>query len=149
MPDAKIVPATGEIVAHQQWLDVIPDASDGEDVAEQIALRILASENVDDLLTPSAAEGLRDWIDRPIVIHDVRKREGEQEGVKGWYFILDIEDQKTGKHHVATTGASNVMAQITKAHNSGWLPMPCKVIEMVSASNPSHKPQWLVKLDNF
>jgi hypothetical protein len=144
-----IVPQTGEIVEFRKWMEGVPLAQEDEDVQEQIALRIMQAETVDDLLTPSTAEGLRDWVDKPIVIHDARLRKSNLPDGVGAYLVLDIEDAKDGKHYVATTGAINVMAQIIKAHNQGWLPMSCKVIEVVSNSDPSRKPQWLVRLDHF
>jgi hypothetical protein len=127
----------------------IPESDSDEDIGEVIAARILAAETLDDLLTPSSAPSLGHLVDKPIVIVDIRRRQGGMNKDLGFFLLCAVEDQATGKQEVYSTGAGNVVTQLARAWELGEIPLRCKVLEMESKSNPGQFVQWLVKLDNF
>lgn len=122
----------------------LPEAIDQEDASEVIVARILAAESVEEILTPQSAPSLRDIEGVGIVIHDARRRESDMNPGVPFFLLLDVEDRRTGKHSVYSTGALNVMAQIAKMHSLGKLPFPCHVVSVVSKSNAGRSSQWLV-----
>lgn len=157
MTTKAVTPATGTQLAKpgDTWAKLIemakdiPTASDDENVGEIIAARILAAETLDQLLTPSAAPSMGQLVDKPIVVHDLRKREGGMNKELGFYLLVAVETQNDGVQEVYSTGAANVVTQLLLANARGWLPMTCKVLEMESKSNPGQFIHWLVKLDNY
>jgi hypothetical protein len=129
--------------------EIVPVADDDENVGEIIAARILQSETLDQLLTPSAAPSMGQLVDKPIVVHDLRKRLGGMNKDLGFYLLVAVETMDNGVQEVYSTGAANVVTQLLAANARGWLPMKCKVLETESKSNPGQFIHWLVKLDNF
>jgi hypothetical protein len=127
----------------------IPETDSDEDIGEIIAARILAAETLDDLLTPSSAPGLGHLADRPILIHDIRRKEGGMNPDLGFFLLCAVETAKDGKQEVYSTGATNVVTQLVRAFQLGEFPLACKVLETPSKQHPERTVQWLVKLDNF
>lgn len=127
----------------------VPESDEDEDIGEVIIARILNAETIEDALTPSSAPGMRDIVDVPIVVHDIRRKNGGQNPEMGFYLLAAVEIQGTGEQAVMSTGATNVVAQLLKAYQLGSFPLACKILEVESKSNPGRMVQWLVNLDNF
>jgi hypothetical protein len=140
---------TGELVKVKGWATVIPLMDPGE-VSDRFTEAILQADSLEAMLTPPEDnEGLGEYIGREIIIHDVRAGLSSFKEGPGIFCLVDVETKKTGQHSIATTGASNVVAQLAKAFAAGWLPFSCRVVEVQSKTNPERKIQWLVSADAF
>jgi hypothetical protein len=141
---------TGELVPVAEWLGVLPMTQETDDAIENIVAQILASEDIDSLLTPNVAKKLSDYAGKNIVINDVRlARSNIKDNRLGAFAIMDITVTSTGENVVAISGATNVLAQLVVAFQKGYLPMACRMVETVSKSNAERSIQWLVQTESF
>jgi hypothetical protein len=97
------------------------------------------------------AEGLKEYLGRPITIHGASLRVGEADGKQTLYVMLDATDDSTGKRLAMSTGAGAVMRQVNRAAQLGVFPFQCMPYEVDlgkgrgTKSNPIH----LGKVDRF
>lgn len=139
----------GQFAQVKKWVTVLPQSEGDDEVVDRIMAKILTKTTAKAILTPDTAEGLRDFVDQEIIVHDARWRPSLINKVTGAFLIVDIEIAKTGEHKVVTTGANNVVAQICALHARGLLPHACKVIETASNTDAKNKIQWLVSAEAF
>lgn len=108
--------------------------------------------NVDELLDELPdAEGLREYLGRPITVHGASLRLGEADGRQTLYVMLDVTDDSSGKRLAMSTGAQAVMRQVNRAAALDAFPFQCMPYEVDlgkgrgTKSNPIH----LGKVDRF
>lgn len=140
--DAEIVPFTEAEMTKYPALRLETGVGEAYDRAET------ADELLEDL---PDAEGLREYLGRPITIHGASLRIGEADGKQTLYVMLDAEDQSTGKRLAMSTGAAAVMRQVNRAAQINAFPLSCMPYEVDlgkgrgTKSNPIH----LGKVDRF
>jgi hypothetical protein len=123
-----------------EWLQTLPPADTDEDVSLRIAAQIMAADTVDDVLGDDAGGmGLRDLIGTPITVHDVRLRPSDQGGALDAYALIAYTTKDSPEQQIATSGATNVIAQLCRLYQLGALPIEVTYYETPSASNPMNK----------
>jgi len=142
-------PDSGEIKLVQGWAAIVP-RSDERAFLEQIVAGYFSATSLEDLLKiPEGTEGLKDFVGKVVTFHDARWSPSAFKMGPGCFYILDISVPDRTEHVVVTTGATNVMAIIAKAHVEGWLPFSARVVEVASNTNPENKIQYLVGIETF
>ena len=147
MPGKTVAKVIEPVEVLQAWGLEIPEDEGGDDVSDLIIGKILATQGAKELLTPSGAPSMGSLSGQPIIIHNVRRRTGGMNKKIGFYLLLDVENQSTGERAVYSTGAANIVAQVTKAWHDELLPLRCMVIEVESKSNAGQFVHWLVEED--
>jgi hypothetical protein len=150
LADVQVIDATtGEIKLVKGWAAAVPQA-DEDAFLQQIVEGYLSAQSLDDLLKiPEGTEGLKDFVGKVVTFHDARWSPSAFKKGPGCFYILDISTPDRTEHLLVTTGATNVMAIIAKAHMAGWLPFSARVVEVASGSNPENKIQYLVNVEAF
>lgn len=64
----------------------------------------------------------RDFVGRPIIVHDLRARESDFEGPLGVYLILDATDLETGAHELISCSSQMSIVQLVTLRRRGQLP---------------------------
>jgi len=122
------------------WLQELPPAESDDNIVERIAGQILAADSVDDVLSEDVGGiGLRDLIGVDIVVHDVRLRPSDQGGPLGAYALIAFTREGDDMEQIASSGATNVIAQLVRLHQLGAFPVAVQYYETPSASNPMNK----------
>jgi len=123
-----------------EWLRVFPPAETDEDVSLRIAEQIMHSESEDDVLSEDVGGvGLRDVEGVDITVHDVRLRPSDQDTPTGAYALIAFTRGGSDEQEIATSGATNVMAQLVRLYQLGAFPVQVQYYETPSKSNPLNK----------
>jgi hypothetical protein len=142
-------PETGEIVSVKAWAAVVPRA-DPDEYANRIVEGIFSATSIDQAMTiPDKADGLRAYVGKVITIHDARWSPSAYKAGPGAFYLLDITVGDEIVHKVVSSGATNVMAVVARAHAKGELPRQGRIVEVASKTNPENKIQYFVATDNF
>lgn len=128
-------------------LETIPQAD--EDPTERMANFILANppERWEELW--SGLPSIRDYKDRPIIVHAIRARESDFEGPLGVYFILDATDVETGAHELISCSSQMSMVQLLALHRSGKFPVKLVAVEKDKPTKAGFRPIHLRYLGQF
>ena len=76
----------------------------------------------------------RDYVGRPIIVHDLRARESDFEGPLGVYLILDATDVETGAHELISCSSQMSIVQLVTLRRRGQLPAK---VEFVAKDKPT------------
>jgi len=109
--------------------DVLPEAEDSDATQRSMVARILEAKDLGELFQDFKTTATRDLIGVPIQVRDCRLREGEQDGKKGVYMLLDCARMGDGELFVANTGAPQIMAVVWGAKLRNVLPLEVEVAE--------------------
>lgn len=122
--------------------------ADADDVAMRIMAEILDAPTLEDTLNQAEVTHGGDLIGKVFTIHDVKwNRSNVGKGLP-FYAVLDITAVGGSEHHLATTSATNVMAQVWKFKREGWLPVDVRLDESTNPTPDGYRPQRLVPPDS-
>jgi len=106
--------------------------------------------DVDELLAELPdAEGIKEYLGRPITVHGASLRIGEIKGKPTVYVMLDVTDDSTGKRMPVSTGADAVMKQVNRAAQLGAFPFECMPYAVELNKSGQDDPIHLGKVDRF
>lgn len=130
MASTEIAPLTS---SQQELIDVLGiEFSDTSDLAQKIGLRLAMAQTPEELFAEDGAAG---WEAKEGVPFRVRRiywlRSSFAEGA-GIYAVVEAAHAETGEATVLTTGATNVLVQLARAEQMGWLETP-----LILRKNPS------------
>lgn len=91
-----------------------------EQSAEEMALAILESTDIDDILGSTVVH-LADMLDTPFTILAAYLNQSDFTDGLGAFTVMEVEFQD-GKRGVVTTGATNIVAQVIAMHGGGHFP---------------------------
>lgn len=162
-------PVTLDEERYLHGADLSPDA-----MADNIARRILAGETEDEVFgeieesIQEGLEGLEDYLYEPIIIHDVnyaksKFAKGEVRAF-GIYLVsrakpvgmtlaqavknnASTDWEVDGDPFVASCGAKNVIAQIDRAKEAGWLPKAVQIVLAENETAQGYRPYWARAID--
>ena len=105
-------------------------AADPELVSRQIVERLLAAETFEELFQPQSVPAWRDMMDVPVFVRDVKLNRSTIAGSTGApvYAVCELERLDNASRVTVTCGGRNVLAQLVKAMEKGWLDRPVKLI---------------------
>lgn len=125
---------------------------DPEAISREIIDQLLAAESDDELQMGKALSWRDDLLGVPVEIHGFRWRPSTIEGGQGLpvFVIVSLTRLDSGDRVVATTGAANVLAQLSNMARRGTLNsgQVWKLVEADAATARGFKPLWLVKLQD-
>lgn len=108
-----------------------------EEVAREIAYRILGAETEDDIFDQGGATSARDVLSVPLMIKNVRWQTSRyEEGGPKVFALLNATRADNGEELLITCGSRNVMAQLFRAGQLGLIPFekPKKFQENMTAA---------------
>lgn len=98
--------------------------SDTGDLALKIATRLAQSSTPEELFAEDGENGWEKHQNVPFLVKRIYWcRSTFREGA-GFYAIVEAVNADTGELQVLTTGATNVLVQLAKAEQMGWLDAP-------------------------
>lgn len=143
--DPDMQPAEGEVIdaTESVALDRLPNVirehvvsvgafeeESAEDVQRRIAERILDSETVDQVLSPSVATPWRSMLGTPVVVLGLTWRRSSFDESAGVYAIVEAANPATGEPLTLTTGSFGVMVQLFKLWQMGALPATLQLLPL-------------------
>ncbi len=115
----------------------LPPNADPEAMSRAIMERILAAESFEDVFTQQSLTPWRSMLDVPVVVRGVHFNRSTIEGEGApVYAVVDLVDPN-GEAQTVTCGGRNVLAQLVKGLQEGWLVderRPVKLIENKTAA---------------
>jgi hypothetical protein len=121
--------------------------SDPELVTREILERIMGAETFDEAFKPQELTAWRDLIDVPVRVLDFKLNPSGLEG-QAVYAVVELErlDGKDPAKQTVTCGGRNVMMQLVKALEKGWLTNPVAMTK--KATSEGYEVLWLVAAGN-
>lgn len=95
------------------------------------------------------AEGIKEYLGRPITVHGASLRIGEIDGKATLYVMLDVTDNSSGKRVAVSTGADAVMKQVNRAAQLDVFPFECMPYAVELGKRGQDDPIHLGKVDRF
>lgn len=117
---------------------------DPVEVARAIVQRILEAPDADAVLDQAAVEHARDVLGIPFTLRGARfqrSKFGGENGGPTLFALLDVVDGD-GAERIVTCGGRNVLAQIYRLLEGGWLPVQVTITEG-SETAQGYRPLWL------
>jgi len=123
--------------------DKLPIASDPEAMSRAIVERIMNAETFEEAFQPQELKSWSDYLDKPVLVRTFKLNNStfEGEGGSSVYAVVDIADATTGEIDTVTCGGRNVLTQLVKMLEKGWLDKPVKLIAKQTAEG--YQALWL------
>lgn len=127
----------------------LPHGDDNDAITDRIALNALVAENPDQLAEESGSTAMRDLVNVPIVVWDIRAMAGGMDS--GWkaYLIFDFTRGNDDFHEVGNTGAKQIVVRLARAFAEGRLPIKGRVVEIGRGSSSGNKPLAFIAEEDF
>lgn len=111
--------------------DVLPDVGDPEVISRAIMERIMAAETFEETFAPQNLIAWRELLDVPVLVRDLHLNRSTVEGGTGpaVYAVVDLVVVKTGEIKTVTCGGRNVLIQLVKMLEKGWLDRAVKITQ--------------------
>ena len=104
-------------------LQTVPEADD--DAYVGIIRQLMGAQTAADLNAPFSLEGLQGWEGKAIVVNGIKRMPSDYDSGLGLYLVCDITDPASGERKVVSTGSTNIIVQLVKAHQLGAFPVTC------------------------
>jgi hypothetical protein len=105
----------------------LPAIGDPEIVSRAILERILAAETFEEAFRPQQLTGWREYLDQPVQVRDFRLNRSGYENGSPVYAVVDLTVLETGEAVTVTCGGRNVLMQLVRALQKGWLDRPVRL----------------------
>lgn len=135
-----------QLLAQFAEMAVMIPADDGSG-AERIMAKILSAETWDQLDEPWNASSIDDIAGKTMHITKVTRSPSTIAGGLGIFLVVHLQDPKSGKEYVKTTGSISVVAQLARAYALG---ISALTVQWLKAERPTpggYYPQHLRILD--
>lgn len=100
--------------------------SDPEEIQWEIAERLALAQTPEQLFGDSGPLSLRENRGRAFYIQRIRYLPSGFDGGPGFYALINATDATTDEPLVFTSGAMNVLIQLARAEQMGWLDRPVR-----------------------
>lgn len=116
--------------------DVIPEVGDPEVISRAVMERIMAAETFEDTFAPQKLEGWKAFIDVPVFVRDFHLNKSGFERADGGSSVFAVVDLARADGNnwpdghetiTVTCGGRNVLMQLVKALEKGWLDRAVKL----------------------
>ena len=114
----------------------IPASGDPEVISRAIVERILGAETFEEAFSPQELKGWQELVDVPVRVLGFKLNPSTAaSGGTGpsVYAVVDLVVLETGEQETVTCGGRNVLAQLVKALEKGWLGNPIRLIAKPTA----------------
>jgi hypothetical protein len=114
---------------------------------EDILRKILSATTWDQLDEPWETSDIEDILGKTLRLTKVTRRPSTFKGGLGVFLVMHIQDAKTGKEYVKTTGSVSVVGQIARAYAMGVTALTFEWCRAERPSENGYYPQHLKILD--
>lgn len=125
----------------------IPEATDGEEFADQQTARILTATEEADVLRERSTDNFGDLDGKTIIVHDLRRKMGGKNKRRGYFLLCDVQVDGEDDHAVYSTGSDRVCDQLLWAWSHDKLPWKVKV--RVTKNDEGNEFHQLIAHDAF
>lgn len=127
----------------------LPHGDDSDAITDRIAMAALVAENPDALAEGGGSTAMRDLVNVPIVVWDIRAMAGGMDS--GWkaYLIFDFTRGNDDLHEVGNTGAKQIVVRLARAFADGKLPIKGRVVEISRGNSGGNKPLAFIAEEDF
>jgi len=112
-------------------------------IMEQLAVRLMNAQSIDDILQPFAPQSGKDHYGKPLYIEDAGFIESDHEGFP-WYTSLQCKNPATGEQFNVTVGGEKVVMQAAAFHRAGLFPAYVRIVESEKPTKAGYYPLELV-----
>lgn len=122
--------------------------SSSEDATRNIIEKVLAFENVDDILAGNVGGVLSSdsLIGEPLELLDVHwNRSDFNDGMFEYYAVVDAVRQNTGEKIVFSISATTAMAQLFKLESGEHFPQVVQIVRSDKQTRNGYYPKWLAR----
>lgn len=127
----------------------IPQQADPETMSRAIVERIMQAETFEQVFQPSELEPWREaYLGVPVKVRGFHLNASGFEQGSSVYAVVDLvplAGESQGEIVTVTCGGRNVLTQLVKALEKGWLDRPVKLVERGTASG--FRTLWLVSAE--
>lgn len=110
----------------------LPERADPGAMSRAIMERILAGESFEDVFTQQSLTPWRSMLGRVVFVRSVHFNRSTFEGEgPPIYAVCDLVDADTGEAITVTCGGQNVLAQLVKGLEAGWLVDEKRPVRMI------------------
>lgn len=120
------------------------EMSDPAEFTIMIAERLSLAETPEELFDPSGTFGWEDREGVPFQIRQIWWLPSTYKDGLGFFAIVEAADMSTGQLTTLTSGSANVLMQLARAKQKGWLDKPCMLKRADTATAEGYYPHRLV-----
>jgi hypothetical protein len=123
----------------------LPQSNDPEVVSRAIMERILRAETFEEAFKPQELEGWREYLGVPVLVRSFHLNPSgfAAEGGAPVYAVVDLTLGENGEAVTVTCGGRNVLMQLVKALEKGWLDKPVKLVAKKTNADHGGSALWL------
>lgn len=119
----------------------VPEAD--EDAYVGIIRQLLGAQSAADLQAPFSITGMQDYLDKAITVWAIKRMPSDFDSGLGLYLVCDISEAGKEQRKSVSTGSTNIIVQLVKAHVAGWLPLHCIPREAKKPTAQGYTPMHL------
>lgn len=121
----------------------LPVARDPELITRQILERIMAADTFEEAFAPQTIPSWAvEFMDEPVIVQEFKLNPSTYEQGSSVYAVCDIVHVESGELYTVSIGGRNVLVQLVKMLEMGWMDNPVKLSSKKTAEGFSVL--WLV-----
>jgi hypothetical protein len=124
----EITPSSAALEQIMGNAELAPD--DSTDITRSIVEGILRAQSVDEVFQEIGTTATKDFVGQPIKVLDVKLNEGQLEGEKTVYMLINAVVLATGESIILNSGAPNIVGKLWRLRELGKLPINVAVKEV-------------------
>lgn len=126
----------------------LPLDETSDDVARAIVLSILAAPDVESVFATFEAEGVKEYLDRPLEIRSVKWNRSSFEEGPPVFAVLDTVVLDSGEAKTLTCGGRSIMAALFAFGKMGAYPIAMKIIESPNPTPEGYRPYRIQRISD-
>lgn len=119
----------------------VPEAD--EDAYVGIIRQLLGAQSAADLAAPFSMSGLQEYLNTAITVWSIKRMPSDFDSGLGMYLVCEISAAGKDQRVSVSTGSTNIIVQLVKAHVAGWLPLHCIPREAKKPTAQGYTPMHL------
>ena len=129
------------IATFSAMVTIVPE--DDSNAMENILTAVLTASTWEALGDPWETDTAEKLAGKTFLIERVTRHDSDIAGGLPYFLVMHGTDMRTGESIAAPTGSLAVMAQLVRAHTSGWLPLFAQLIIAERPTKEGFRPQHL------
>lgn len=129
------------------YLTELPWAESGDEITDDIAMRILSAETAEEVLTLTEPIKFEYLVGRRIQVEGFVMRPSDLEDGIGAYALISYTDVDTGDSGITSSGASGILAALARMYQLGSIPFKCNVTEVITSKAGHDNPKYFTHME--
>jgi hypothetical protein len=130
-----------------QYLTTLPWSHSDDEIADDIAQRILTADTPARVLELTETTKFEDLVGRRVLVNGFVMRPSDLEDGVGAYALISFEDLDSGDMGITTTSAGGVLAQLARMFQLGSIPFRAVVTEVQAKKKGHDNPKYFTKME--